>query len=89
MWLARFGRTVADHLTGAVTDRVWVWGLMGYGSGEMTIVQAANDATGQPERVTQTDLSMRLAALGGRGALLSRPTRAAAWASRSKPAAGS
>ena len=36
----------------------------------MTIVQAANDETGQPERVTQTDLSMRLAALGGRGALI-------------------
>ena len=41
-----------------------------YGTGDMTIVQAANDATGQPERTTRTDLSMRLAALGGRGALL-------------------
>ena len=32
----------------------------------MTIVQAAND--GQSERVTRTDIEMRLAALGGRGA---------------------
>ena len=47
-----------------------MWGLAGYGTGDMTIVQKANDATGQPERITRTDLSMRLAALGGRGALL-------------------
>ena len=52
-----------------VTDRVSVWGLAGWGSGDMTIVQAANDR-GQPERITRTDLEMRLAALGGRGALL-------------------
>ena len=36
----------------------------------MTIVQAANDDTGQPERVSRAGLGMRLAALGGRGALL-------------------
>ena len=35
----------------------------------MTIVQAANDR-GQPERVTRTDLEMRLGAIGGRGALM-------------------
>ena len=35
----------------------------------MTIVQAANDR-GQEERVTRTDLEMRLAAMGGRGALM-------------------
>ena len=65
MWLSRFGRTVADHVTGAVS----VWGLAGVGTGDMAIVQKAN-ARGQPERTTRTDLSMRLAALGGRGALM-------------------
>ena len=66
--------TVSPYARLAVTDRVWVWGLMGYGSGEMTIVQAANDATGQPERVTRTDLSMRMGALGGSGVVME-----AAW----------
>ncbi len=61
--------TVSPYARVAVTDRVSVWGLAGWGSGEMTIVQAANDR-GQPERRTQTDLGMRLAAVGGRGALL-------------------
>ena len=36
----------------------------------MTIVQAANE--NQPERVTRTDLEMRLGAVGGRGALLTQ-----------------
>ena len=62
--------TVSPYARLSVNERVSVWGLAGYGTGDMTIVQAANDATGQPERVTRTDLSMRLAALGGRGALL-------------------
>ena len=51
-----------------VNDRVSAWGLAGWGTGDMTIVQAAND--NQPERVTRTDLAMRLAAVGGRGALM-------------------
>ena len=51
-----------------VNDRVSVWGLAGWGTGDMTIVQAAND--NQPERTTRADTEMRLAALGGRGALL-------------------
>ena len=60
---------VSPYARLAVTDRVSVWGLAGWGTGDMTIVQAANDR-GQPERVTRTDLEMRLAAVGGRGALL-------------------
>ena len=62
--------TVSPYARVSVNERVSVWGLAGYGTGDMTIVQAANDATGQPERIARTDLSMRLAALGGRGALL-------------------
>ena len=61
--------TVSPYARYMVNDRISVWGLAGFGTGDMTIVQAANDR-GQPERVTRTDLEMRLAALGGRGALL-------------------
>ncbi len=62
--------TVSPYARVSLSERVSVWGLAGYGTGDMTIVQKANEATGQPERITRTDLSMRLAALGGRGALL-------------------
>ncbi len=61
--------TVSPYARLMVNDRVSAWGLAGWGTGDMTIVQAANDR-GQPERVTRTDLEMRLAAVGGRGALL-------------------
>ena len=61
--------TVSPYARMALTDRVSAWGLVGYGTGDMTIVQAANER-GQPERVTRSDLGMRLAAVGGRGALL-------------------
>ncbi len=62
--------TVSPYARVKLSDRVSAWGLAGYGTGDMTIVQKANAETSQPERVTRTDLSMRLAALGGRGALL-------------------
>ena len=61
--------TVSPYARVSLNDRLSVWGLAGWGTGDMTIVQAAND-NGQPERVTRTDLEMRLAAIGGRGALL-------------------
>ena len=61
--------TVSPYTRFTVNDRISVWGLAGWGTGDMTIVQAANDR-GQPERITRTDLEMRLAAIGGRGALL-------------------
>ena len=61
--------TVSPYARFMVTDRVSVWGLAGWGTGDMTIVQAANDR-GQEERVTRTDLEMRLGAIGGRGALM-------------------
>ena len=60
--------TVSPYARFSLNDRLLVWGLAGWGTGDMTIVQAAND--NQPERVTRTDLEMRLAAVGGRGALL-------------------
>ena len=60
--------TVSPYARFMVTDRVSVWGLAGWGTGDMTIVQAANE--NQPERVTRTDLEMRLIAGGGRGKLM-------------------
>ena len=59
---------VSPYARFMVNDRVSVWGLAGWGTGDMTIVQAANG--NQPQRTTRTDIEMRLAALGGRGALL-------------------
>ena len=62
--------TVSPYARVTLSERVSVFGLAGYGIGHMTIGQKANDGTGQPERTTRTGLSMQLAALGGRGALL-------------------
>ena len=66
--------SVTSELTGLypyygyrVTKRLWVWGLAGYGVGEMTSVPASG---AQPETV---DLTSRLAAVGARGELLSGP----------------
>ena len=61
--------TVSPYARLRLHDRLAVWGLAGWGTGDMTIVQAANER-GQPQRVTRTDLTLRLAGLGGRGALL-------------------
>ena len=59
--------TVSPFARYMLHERVSVWGLAGWGTGDMTITQAANE--NQPERISRTDLGMRLAALGGRGAL--------------------
>ena len=61
--------TATPYARVMLTERVSAWGLMGRGTGDMTVTQEAN-GRGQPERVTRSDLSMRLAALGARGALL-------------------
>ena len=52
-----------------LSERVSVWGSLGFGTGDMTIVQARNDRV-QPERVTRTELSMRIAAVGCGGELM-------------------
>ncbi|MYG65107.1 MAG: hypothetical protein F4206_00040 [Gammaproteobacteria bacterium] len=61
--------TAGPYARLALNDRVSAWGLAGFGTGDLTVVQAAN-GRGQPERVTRTDLGMRLAALGARGVLM-------------------
>ena len=71
--------TVSPYARFMVTDRVSAWGLAGWGTGDMTIMQDARAADGnQPERakkVTRTDLEMRLGAIGGRGALLTQDAK--------------
>ena len=66
--------TVSPYARLALAERTSAWGLLGLGSGEMTIVQAAND-WGQPRRRTRTDLRMRLAAwvVGERSWMRARP----------------
>ena len=58
---------VSPYARFMVSDRVSVWGLAGWGAGAMTMTYATDE---RAEVVTKTDLSMRLAALGGRGELL-------------------
>ena len=50
------------------SDRLSVWGLLGYGTGDMTMTQAARGE--RAETVTRTDLMLRLGAAGARGVLL-------------------
>ena len=53
--------SVSPYVRFAPNDRLSVWGLVGHGAGDMTIRSA--------KAVARTDLSMRLGALGTRGAL--------------------
>ena len=66
--------TVSPYARFNVSERVSAWGLAGWGTGDMTIVQDARAATetqaARPRQVTKTDLSMRFGALGARGELL-------------------
>ena len=66
--------TVSPYARVMLTERVSAWGLVGIGTGDMTVTQDARPATAmRPERartVTRTDLAMRMGAVGGRGALL-------------------
>ena len=60
--------TVSPYARVNLSDRVSVWGLLGWGTGDMTIAQAAKGE--RRELLTRADIGMRLAAAGGRGALL-------------------
>ena len=53
-----------------LTERVKVWGLVGYGTGELTLTR---HAAGNRSRdvVSETDLSMRMGAMGATGTVLS------------------
>ena len=60
--------SVNPYVRYEASDRLSVWGLVGYGTGDMTMTQAARGE--RVERVTRTDISMRLGAAGARGVLL-------------------
>ncbi len=66
--------TVSPYLQYRLTERVSAWGLAGWGTGDMTIVQDARVATAtraaRDRQVTKTDIDLRMGVLGVRGALL-------------------
>ena len=72
--------SVNPYVRYEASDRLSVWGLLGYGTGDMTLTQAANDNRG--EIVTRTDISMRLGAAGARGVLLEADAKTPASISR-------
>ena len=60
--------SVNPYVRYEASDRLSVWGLLGYGTGDMTLTQTARGE--RAEMVTRTDISMRLGAAGARGVLL-------------------
>ena len=60
--------SVNPYLRFEASERLSTWGLLGFGTGEMTMTEAARGGRG--ETVTRTGIEMRLAAVGARGALL-------------------
>ena len=57
--------TVLPHLRHAVSDELSVWGILGFGNGEMRLEETATAKT------VDTGIAMRMGALGVRGALMS------------------
>ena len=60
--------SVNPYVRYQASDRLSAWGLLGYGTGDMTMTQAGRGE--RAEIVTRTDISMRLGAAGARGVLL-------------------
>ena len=53
----------------AVSERLSLWGVLGYGTGDLTLAVAASGD--RPRQTWRTETSMRMAAAGARGVLLS------------------
>ena len=60
--------SVSPYARLTLNERLSAWGLLGYGTGDMTMTQAARGD--RKETVTRTDISMRMGAVGARGALM-------------------
>ena len=59
------------YLRFEVSERLSTWGILGYGSGDLTLaVDAAGD---NPRKTWKTDTSMWMAAAGARGVLVAAP----------------
>ena len=60
--------SVSPYARLTLNERLSAWGLLGYGTGDMTMTQAARGD--RKETVTRIDISMRMGAVGARGALM-------------------
>ena len=61
--------SVHPYLRLQASERLSLWGILGYGTGDLTLaVDAAGD---RPRQTWKTDTEMRMAAAGARGVLLS------------------
>ena len=58
--------SLSPYLWVAIADRLDVWGLLGYGRGELTLAQEGATAR-------ETDTALAMGAFGGRGILLGAP----------------
>ena len=65
--MAKTLTSVHPYLRYAVTDRLAVWGLFGYGWGELDL------ETGHRRDTMETDTTLVMGAFGGRGILLAAP----------------
>ncbi len=70
--------TVSSTLTGlypwgrhALSDRVTVWGVAGYGAGTLTLTPENDDGT--PRATIRTDMDLMMAAVGLRGVVVEAP----------------
>ena len=61
--------SIHPYLRYAVTDRLAVWGLLGFGTGQMEMQRA----TGETRETRETDTNLVMGAFGGRGILLAAP----------------
>ena len=62
--------SVNPYVRYEASDRLSVWGLLGYGTGDMTLTLTQAARGERAEMVIRTDISMRLGAAGARGVLL-------------------
>ena len=60
--------SVHPYLRFEVSERLSLWGVLGYGTGDLTL---AVDAAGEVPRKTETDTEMWMTAAGARGVVLS------------------
>ena len=61
--------SVHPYLRLQASERLSLWGILGYGTGDLTL--AVDAAGNQPRKTWQTDTEMQMAAAGARGVLLS------------------
>ena len=61
--------SVHPYLRFEASERLSLWGVLGYGTGDLTL--AVDAAGNRPRQSWQTDTEMRMAAAGARGVLLS------------------